>query len=186
MRLNLMTSLIAATAIFTSVSPALAQSKSWINHDLLAENHRAYCDDIVAQDTHVNKGSLSMNNNGSTSSYDKYSTQQAHNNYSKGSANAGFNYLKIGGSLGGSQEKKNSSSSSKNTVSKQKDTWNKDWHTEYDKTTITSKTVGQNCGIFVQTAGQIEINNEQQKTQRMKIKTQKQLGVFQQMMNIGE
>ncbi|AFY55439.1 hypothetical protein Riv7116_2958 [Rivularia sp. PCC 7116] len=183
MRLKLMTSLIAATTIFISVSPASAQSKPWISHDVLAENHRAYCDDIVAQNTRVDKKTIITNNNGSTSSYYKYSTQQAHKNSTKTKGSAGFNYLKIGGNIGGSQQKIRTGNSSKNTINKQDNTWNRDSHIDIDNTTITSETAGQNCGVFVQTAGQIEMNNEIQKTKRMQIEAGKQMHIFQQITN---
>lgn len=186
MRLNLMTSLIAATAIFNSVSPALAQSQSWIDRDVLAENHRAYCDDIVAQDTRVNSGSILKNDNGSTSSYYNNSTKYAHHNSKQTSVNAGFNYLKIGGNLGGSQKTISKENNSQNSTSKQENTWNQDSRTDYDRTTITSKVVGENCKAFVDNAARIQMNQDIQKTQRMQIQTQKQLGVFKHLTDFGD
>ena len=84
MRLNLFTSLIAATTIFTSVLPASAEPyKSWINESVLATDQRAYCDDIVAQNVKNNSGSINQNNSGSIGVSSSYSNQQSYNRSSE-------------------------------------------------------------------------------------------------------
>ncbi|AFY55442.1 hypothetical protein Riv7116_2961 [Rivularia sp. PCC 7116] len=133
MRLKLMTSLIAATAIFTSISPALAQSKSTINP--------AYCNDNMAQDNNYN--------NISTGSHSQNFTQQTPRNLIGANVNAGLYYLNIDANLAGIQKKIKVGNVPTNSVNILQNTLNGDSPINGDNPAVTNSNSSQNCSNSV-------------------------------------
>ena len=176
MRLNLFTSLIAATTIFTSVLPASAEPyKSWINESVLATDHRAYCDDIVAQNVKNNSGSINQNNSGSIGVSSSYSNQQSYNRSSEKSGGGGFSFAGFGINGKGGSKNSTARTASNNSKNNRNSSWNRNSRITYDRSTVTSETVGENCSTFVHSAAQRDINYEQQKTNRMAIDAKKEV-----------
>lgn len=176
MRLNLLTSSIAVITIFTSVLPASAEPyKSWIDSNVLTTDHRAYCDDIVAQNIQNKVGSYNQNNSGSISNSRRYSNQQAYNRSSEKSGGGGFSFAGFGINGKGGSKKSEARRASNNSRSSHNNSWNRDLGTTYDRTTVTSVTAGKNCSTLVHSAAQRDINYEQQKTNRMAIEAKERV-----------
>ncbi|MBV6628197.1 MAG: hypothetical protein KI793_35645 [Rivularia sp. (in: Bacteria)] len=133
MRLNLITSLIAATSIFTSVSPALAQSNP------------ANCNDNMVQDNTYN--------NISTGSHSQNFIQQIPRNLIGANVNAGLYYVSIDANLAGIQKKIKLGNVPTNSVDSIQNTLNQDSPINGDDTAVTNPTSSQNCSNPVDGAG---------------------------------
>jgi hypothetical protein len=181
MNRKLVSSLIAATTLFTSVLPAFAgEQQSWINGDTLAKDPRALCSD-------VGLGSNTQNNNGSSSSSNR-SASAKNNSASGASASAqssnsthsaggggGVSFLGIGVSGSGSSKGSNgsaasnssryaqASAASQSSASSRANAFNRD-----SSTVVT----GKNCDAFVGAAAARDIAHEDNVTARYGIDAQ--------------
>ena len=181
MNRKLVSSLIAATTLFTSVLPAFAgEQQSWINGDTLAKDPRALCSD-------VGLGSNTQNNNGSSSASSR--TASAKNNSASGaSANAqssnsthsaggggGFSFLGIGASGSGESKGSNSSASSNSnryaqaSASSQSSASSRANAFNRDSSTVVT---GKNCDAFVGAAAARDIAHDDNQTARYGIDAQ--------------
>ncbi|WP_219904548.1 hypothetical protein [Stenomitos frigidus] len=181
MNRKLVSSLIAATTLFTSVLPAFAgEQQSWINGDTLAKDPRALCSD-------VGLGSNTQNNNGSSSSSTRNaaansnsasgasSNSQSSNSTHSAGGGGGFSFLGIGASGSGSSKGSNSSSasnsnryaqasaSSQSSASSRANAFNRD-----SSTVVT----GKNCDAFVGAAAARDIAHDDNVTARYGIDAQ--------------
>ena len=170
MRLNLVTSLIAATTILTSALPASAQSsESWINTDVLSTDHRAYCDDMVGQNIQSDVGSNSYGSSGSTSSSSQHSHNRNSNRSNQSNRGGGVRVGRIGINRQRSSKNSQANSSSLRNSTNRERTWDRSSENSYDRTTVENVVAGKNCSTFVESAAQVDINREQQETNRMAI-----------------
>ena len=198
-----------ATTLLTSSLPAYANpNTSWINSNTLATDHRAYCDDIVAQNVTSREESRRQNDNGSQrqSSDD----QQSSRDFRSDTTQIGGSFMRIGGnySRNSTREQEENSRDRDNSRSQ----FNRDSQHSSSHNTVTSITAGQNCSTFVESAAnrdiaitnanaqrdvaitqsntqrdiaginanaEITINRDQQETMRMGIETQRELGLEQ-------
>lgn len=181
MNRKLVSSIIAATTLFTSVLPAFAgEQQSWINGDTLAKDPRALCSD-------VGLGSNTQNNNGSSSSSNR--TASAKNNSASGASSSaqsnnsthsaggggGFSFLGIGAS--GSGESKGSNSSASNnsnryaqaSASSQSSASSRASAFNRDSSTVVT---GKNCDAFVGAAAARDIAHDDNITARYGIDAQ--------------
>ena len=191
--------LLAVATVLTIVMPAYANHndgyKSWINSEVMLTDHRAYCSDIIAQDTRVNKGSQRrvnkgtnrQDNNGSTSTSNSYSQSSANSQSKKSSTNISAGHKGILSRLGRNiSRSSNNSSSNRNSSTAQNSserTWDKDRESTWDntrtstweKTSVISKVAGKNCDVLLETAAQRDINHDQQLTNRMAIEAKERV-----------
>jgi hypothetical protein len=173
MKFKAFSSLIAASTILVSVLPANANPshQSWIDSDTLATDHRAYCDDIVAADTHVNKSSYYQNDIGEYGYGSSYHNQQA--NSRESNTKAGGSYMGIGANVG--HGSKSSSESSQQGNTSINNNWNNSYGGTSDTTQIINEKKGSNCAAFVDAAARRDMNNEQQVTNRMAIEAKERV-----------
>ena len=169
MRLNLVTSLIAAATILTSALPASAQSESWVNSDVLSTDHRAYCDDMVGQNIENDIGSHKDSSSGSRSSSSNSSRQRNSNRSNQSNRGGGVRVGRIGINRQRSSKNSQANSSSLRNSTNRERTWDTSSENSYDRTTVESVAVGKNCSTFIDAAAKRDINREQQETTRMGI-----------------
>lgn len=133
MNKHYLSAFIATLTLTTLTFPAKAQ---WINQDILADNPRAYCSDIVAG----NRASNIVSTQGSSS----LSSEEIYHRERGGGG--GVSIFGIGANGSGQstthRENRNSEQNSSTYY--------------HDFSTITHVTAGQNCDAFVQGAAHVE------------------------------
>ena len=191
--------LVAIATILTTAVPVYANPndsyESWINSEVMMTDHRAYCSDIIAQDTTVNKGSQTHNdigsskqdNNGSRSNSSSSSYSSADSQSKESSTNISLGgkgiLSRLSGSYGKTSKQSSSSKDSGSSKNSSAHTWDKDRASSWDRsrtstwenTTVTSKVAGQNCDVLLQTAAERDINHDQQLTNRMAIEAKERV-----------
>ncbi|XGV98521.1 MAG: hypothetical protein ACAF41_06205 [Leptolyngbya sp. BL-A-14] len=182
MNRKLVSSIIAATTLFTSVLPAFAgEQQSWINGDTLAKDPRALCSDVgLGSNTQNNNGSSSSssrtasakNNSASGASSSSQSNNSTHNDGGGGSVSV-LGLFSVGGN-GGSKGSNSSSASnssryaqasasSQSSASSRANAFNRD-----SSTVVT----GKNCDAFVGAAAARDIAHDDNITARYGIDAQ--------------
>jgi len=167
--------LIRTLTVLALLAPAAPARADWIDPNVLATDHRAYCSDIVATNTQADSGSATANDIGASDRRsDRYSQRQSS---SSESTSVGGSFLGIGGNVG-----RNESESSRDTdrsSDRKSDTWDRSTHRTWDRSTTTAVTAGQNCDVFVQSAAQVEIAETQAETNQMAIEAKERTQVLQ-------
>lgn len=187
---------ILLTTAFTAISfPALADpSQSWINHNALSTDPQTYCSDKTGVNTQNDIESSSQNDIGSQGDYNRNSQSMSSNNIKKGGGNAGIKvgFIKLGG--GGERYRQNQQQSASESENSSNATWDRSSQNTSDHSSTTAVVVGKDCDAFVNAAAQVEMNRDQQITNRQiieakertrtrEIRSQEQQLIFQNLMN---
>jgi len=196
MRSKIAYTLVITTTLLASALPARANpSDSWIQTSVLATDHRAYCDDIVAQNVTSTESHHRQNNSGS---------QRQSSANSNSSRNSRSRSRQIGGrflGIGGNIRNQSTSDSRQNSRSQNESEsrFDRGFERSNSSNIVTSVTAGQNCSTFVESAAQrdisitnanaqrdiattnanaeVTINRDQQETMRLGIEVQRELGL---------
>lgn len=175
MRLKLLPTLVTTVALLSPVLPARADNfQPWINQSVLATDHRAYCSDLVGQQVQNDIGTQGQNDIGSLRTSSGQSQQQDESHSSN--MGGGINILGVGGKVQSSNSSSSRVAGSSNNQFGQ--SWNNSSQGSWDRSTVTSTTVGQNCDAFVQAGALVEAAHMNAETQRMGIQTQERMSIF--------
>lgn len=181
MNRKLVSSLIAATTLFTSVLPAFAgEQQSWINGDTLAKDPRALCSDVgLGSNTQNNNGSSSASNRTASaknnSASGASSSSQSNNSTHSAGGGGGFSFLGIGASGSGESKGSNSSSASNSnryaqaSATSQSSATSRTNAFNRDSSTVVT---GKNCDAFVGAAAARDIAHDDNITARYGIDAQ--------------
>lgn len=182
MNLKLFSTMFTSIVLSSSMLPALAgEFQPWINRSVLATDHKAYCNDIIGQQIRNNTGSVSQNDIGSQGYARNSSSMQERNNSRQSGTQAGVGLGPIGFKFGQQSSNNNSRRTANSWAMQANSSWDKSSQRTFDHSTVTSESVGKDCSAFVQAGSMVEMTQINAETDRMGIRAQQQMGIFEMM-----
>jgi len=181
MNLKLFSTMFTSIVLSSSILPALAgeyQFRTWVNQDVLATDHKAYCDDVIGQQVRNNTGSINQNDIGSQGYASNRSSMQEYSNSKQSGTQAGVGLGPIGFKFGQQSSNSNSGRTANTSANQSNNSWDRSSQRTFDRSTVTSESVGKNCSAFVQSGAMVEATQINAETDRMGMRTQERMGMF--------
>jgi hypothetical protein len=171
--------LSTTTALLTIASfgtPAFANE--WIQQSVLAKDHKAYCNDVIGQQARNNTGTSNQNMIGSQSGSNNHSSSQEYQRNKQLGMQGGGGIGPVNFKLGFQSNSSNSGRTTIASANQFSKSWDNSSQHSFDRSTITSESVGKDCSTFVQGASMVEVAKIKADTERAGFQTQQNMAVM--------
>ncbi|MBE9070498.1 hypothetical protein IQ260_28035 [Leptolyngbya cf. ectocarpi LEGE 11479] len=174
---QLLPSIVSVATLFVGIAPVQAQS--WVDPDVLANNPRAYCSDIVAANQQTDRLRTQSNHASQSQFENNHSMRSDDYRHRSRQGGGGFSFAGFGinGQGGSESTDRNQQATNRERSGRNAQQYGSTY--EHDHSSVTQVTAGQNCDAFVQGAAHIEATRLQTDVQHHAIDTRERIRTYE-------